>query len=75
KLAYTIKILPTIILPKWNSILKELATNTPSKKKLAIHIMPQGVSTCWNSTYNMLKFAFAYCEAIDKIIDQHQLHL
>ncbi|KAF9440776.1 hypothetical protein P691DRAFT_686517 [Macrolepiota fuliginosa MF-IS2] len=75
KLTYAIKNSPTIILPKWNSILKELATNTPGKKKFAVHMMPWDVSMCWNSTYDMLKFAFAYHEAIDEITDQCQLHL
>ena len=29
--------------------------------------MPHDVSTHWNSTYDMLKFAYSYQEAIDRI--------
>jgi len=28
-------------------------------------MVPQDVSTCWNSTYDMLKFTIKYCIAID----------
>jgi hypothetical protein len=28
-------------------------------------MMPQDVSTCWNSTFDMLNFAIRYCNAID----------
>jgi hypothetical protein len=28
-------------------------------------MMPQDVSTRWNSTFDMLSFAIRYCEAID----------
>jgi len=30
-------------------------------------MMPCDVTTCWNSTYNMLVFALKYREAIDEI--------
>ena len=32
--------------------------------------MPRDVSTRWNSTYDMLKFALDYCSAFDEISDQ-----
>ena len=37
--------------------------------------MPRDVSTRWNSTYNMLKFACTYREAIDKITDERAMKL
>ena len=37
--------------------------------------MPRDVSTCWNSTYEMLKFAYQYREAIDKITGDRALKL
>ena len=58
-----------ILLPRWKEILEELATiaiNT-KKKPLSVCIMPRDVSTHWNSTYDMLKFACSYHEAIDRI--------
>ena len=37
--------------------------------------MPRDVSTRWNSTYDMLKFACTYREAIDKITDERAMKL
>ena len=37
--------------------------------------MPQDVWTQWNSTYDMLKFALAYHDAIDKATSEHSLKL
>ena len=37
--------------------------------------MPWDVSTRWNSTYDMLKFACTYREAIDKITDDRSMKL
>jgi hypothetical protein len=28
-------------------------------------MMPQDISTCWNSTFDMLDFAIRYCDVID----------
>src|SRR5271155_6052961 len=56
-LSNTIKNSSTILLPLWNSKLEELG--------LDIRMMPQDVSTCWNSTFDMLDFAINYCAAID----------
>ena len=33
-------------------------------------MMPRDVTTCWNSTYDMLKFALDYCSAFDELSDQ-----
>ena len=35
------------------------------KPKLSVRIMPRDVATHWNSTYEMLKFAYSYQEAIN----------
>ena len=37
--------------------------------------MPRDVSTHWNSTYDMLKFAYAYRDAIDQMTDNRGLNL
>ena len=42
---------------------------------LSVRIMPRDVSTCWNSTYNMLKFAYAYRDAINQMTDNRGLNL
>ena len=67
----------TILLPKWYKILGVLAAaaTAADKKPLSIHIMPCDVSTCWNSTYDMLKFAYSYWEAIDRITGDRALKL
>jgi hypothetical protein len=77
KLAYAIKRSTTILLPRWNEILHELATATAltDKKPLPVRIMPRDVSTRWNSTYEMLKFAYSYREAIDKITGERAMKL
>ena len=62
KAAFAIKNSTTIILPQWFSILNEL--------KLDERMMPRDVMTCWNSTYDMLKFALDYRLAFDEISDQ-----
>ena len=61
------KNLTTLILPRWYAILDEL--------KLNEHIMPRDVSTCWNSTYNMLKFALDYCLALNAITGERDMKL
>jgi hypothetical protein len=54
----------------------ELETTAESNKKpLSVRIMPRDVSTRWNSTYEMLKFAYSYREAIDKITGERALKL
>ena len=52
KLSYAIIDSTTLLLPKWFLTLKDL--------KLDECTMPQDVSTHWNSTYDMLKFAINY---------------
>jgi hypothetical protein len=77
KLAYAIKMSTTILLPRWKEILEELAVIAAAtdKKPLSVCIMPQDVSTRWNSTHDMLKFAYQYREAIDKITGDQAMKL
>ena len=37
--------------------------------------MPRNVSTCWNSTFDMLNFAIAYCTALDDLTSNRDLNL
>ena len=66
KFSYAVKNSTTILLPKWKDIIAQLASD-PTWKKLSICMMPHNISTCWNSTYEMLKFAYTYRPAIDKL--------
>ena len=52
----------TNLLPGWKACLKDLG--------LAIRIMPQDVSTWWNSTYDMLCFAIEYQKAIENMTSE-----
>ncbi len=38
-------------------------------------MMPRDVSTCWNSTYDMLQFALQYRAAIDSMTAMRDLDL
>ncbi|KAG1852385.1 hypothetical protein C8R48DRAFT_611932, partial [Suillus tomentosus] len=67
KLTFKILHSTTILLPAWKSILKDL--------KLAVRIMLHDVSTCWNSTYDMLNFALEYWKGIDAMTDTRKLGL
>ena len=74
KFANSVRRSSTIALPRWKEIIKEVAL-TSSHGKLSVHVMPQDVWTQWNSTYNMLKFALAYHNAIDKATSECSLKL
>jgi hypothetical protein len=67
KIAFAIKNSSTIILPRWYEVLKELDLNA--------HMMPRDVSTRWNSTFDMLKFALEYRLAIDTITAERKMKL
>ena len=73
KLAYAIKNSPTIVLPRWKEVIKEFAAS--SDHKLMVRMMLRDVRTRWNSTYDMLKFALTYRDAIDKIMGERSLKL
>ena len=75
KLAYAIKNSTTIILPRWNEIIEQSALTPGSKKKLSVRKMPRDVSTRWNSTYDMVKFACTYRDPINKITDDRSMKL
>lgn len=56
KLAFKIIHSTTLLLPAWKAMLEKL--------ELAIRIMPRDVTTRWNSTYDMLIFAYKYRDAL-----------
>ena len=66
-MAFAIKNSSTLILPRWYALLDEL--------KLGERIMPRDVSTRWNSTYDMLKFALNYRVALDAISGERDMKL
>jgi len=59
--------LTTIILPQWFTILEEI--------NLSLHMMPWDITTCWNSTYDMLVFAVKYWEALELITGNQRMKL
>ena len=67
KLSYAIIHSTTLLLPTWFSTLKDM--------KLDERTMPRDVSTRWNSTYDMLKFAIDYRKAIDRLTMDKNLGL
>lgn len=67
KTTFAIKNSSTIILPRWYEVLDELG--------LDARMMPRDVSTRWNSTYDMLRFAVDYRVAIDTITAERTMKL
>ena len=57
----------TIVLPKWYKVLESL----PLKPRM----MPRDVSTCWNSTYDMVLFAIKYRAALDIMTADREMNL
>jgi hypothetical protein len=61
KFAYSLKNSTMILLLEWNKVIKKLAVeSTGVEKALTLRMMPRDVRTRWNSTYDMLKFAYTY---------------
>lgn len=77
KLAFAIKNSTTIILPEWFSILEQLAQAAEEAGKIPLseRMMPRDVATRWNATFDMLKFAIEYRDAIDKITGDLKMKL
>ncbi|PPQ97931.1 hypothetical protein CVT26_002951 [Gymnopilus dilepis] len=67
KFSFAVKNSTTILLPEWYRTLKSL--------RLAERIMLHDVSTCWNSTYDMLEFSIKYQLAIDRMTAARDLNL
>ena len=67
KLAFAIKNSSTVILPQWFETLKDL--------ELDERVMPRDVRTRWNSTYDMLVFAYQYKDAINDITAIREMKL
>jgi hypothetical protein len=67
KVAFAIKNSSTIILPQWFLTLEEL--------DLALRTMPRDVRTRWNSTYDMLAFAYEYKDALNNITALREMKL
>ena len=63
----------TLILPHWKEAIKELTPT--SEENLTVHKMPWDICTQWNSTYNMLKFAYKYQKVVNKITSKWSLKL
>ena len=57
----------TIVLPQWFRLLDELSLDE--------RVMPRDVRTRWNSTYDMLSFAYEYKDAINNITAMRDMKL
>ncbi|TFY74982.1 hypothetical protein EWM64_g9031 [Hericium alpestre] len=67
KISFKILHSTTILLPAWKSMLSNLGMKE--------RIMPQDVSTRWNSTYDMLEFALEYKCAVRAVVGNTRLSL
>lgn len=67
KIAFAVKNSSTIILPQWFCVLEALALDE--------RVMPRDVRTRWNSTYDMLSFAYEYKDAINDLTDIREMKL
>ncbi|KAG2756746.1 hypothetical protein P692DRAFT_20714747, partial [Suillus brevipes Sb2] len=67
KLGFKIIHLTTKLLPAWHEILERLGMNVTT--------LPRDVSTCWNSTFDMIQCALSHREAIDAVTQQRDLGL
>ncbi|KAF8161867.1 hypothetical protein BJ912DRAFT_865291 [Pholiota molesta] len=65
KFAFTVIHSSTKLLPEWEELVATL--------DLADRIMPRDVTTRWNSTYDMLVFAYEYRKAIDTLTSHRSL--
>jgi hypothetical protein len=63
-------------MPEWNKVIKRLAINVEDTKKPSTRcVMPRDVAMRWNSTYEMLKFAYTYQDAINQLTDNQSMKL
>ena len=77
KAAYAIKNSTTIILPEWFAVLARISEVRKKKGEppLTARMMPRDVATRWNSTYEMLSFAFTYREAYNEITSNRDMKM
>jgi len=66
-----------IVLPEWRSILDQHAEASKAAKTMPLshRMMPRDVSTRWNSTFDMLKFALAYREPLNDLTGSREMKL
>ncbi|KAJ7019776.1 ribonuclease H-like domain-containing protein, partial [Mycena alexandri] len=67
KLAFAIVHSSTLLLPQWRSVCQQLG--------LSPRLVPRDVATRWNSTFDMLKVAVEYREAIDTLVADKKANL
>ncbi len=64
-------------MPEWHAILAKLAQESTEAgdKPLSDRMVPRDVTTRWNSTYDMLAFAYEYRAALDIITANREMKL
>lgn len=67
----------TIILPQWFAILDRMIKASIEKKKVPLgrRVMPRDVATRWNSTYEMLDFAYRYRQPYNEICSNRDMRM
>ena len=77
KAAYAIKNSSTLILPEWFAVLERMAQEAveQGKKPLSSRMMPRDVAIRWNSTYEMLTFAYTYRQAYNELTDNRGMKM
>lgn len=77
KAAYAIKNSSTLILPEWFAVLERMAQDAVEQDKmpLARRMMPRDVAIRWNSTYEMLSFAYTYRQAYNELTDNREMKM
>ena len=77
KAAYAIKNSSTLILPEWFAVLEHMEQEAVEQgnKPLSRWMMPRDVAIHWNSTYEMLSFAYTYRQAYNELTDNRGMKL
>jgi hypothetical protein len=77
KAAYAIKNSSTLILPEWFAVLERMAKEAVEQGKthLSSRMIPRDVAVRWNSTYEMLSFAYTYRQAYNELTDNRGMKM
>jgi len=74
---YAIKNSSTLILPEWFAVLECMAQEAVEQgsQPLSSQMMPWDVAIRWNTTYDMLTFAYTYRQAYNELMDNQGMKM
>ena len=77
KAVYAIKNSSTLILPEWFAVLERMAQEAVEQgnKLLSSRMMPRDIAIRWNTTYDMLTFAYTYRQAYNELTDNQGMKM